>query len=474
MYKTIQVKLNVSDEVMAFLTHQGHAANSLINSTHYEIRQKHFAECPRTEFFDKDDFYRAGFKTKSVKDAGYANLCTLMKDNVHYQLLGGQCAQQTLKSVSEQYSSYNQLLRSWAKGELGKPLMPRYRKSGGVAGYTYPAQAVSLNIETGMCRLPIPRESNTFIKDELGLKEIWINGAVGFASRQLVEVRILPRNSTWYVEYVYQVGNDGATCSLNLDHKSAIGIDPGSARNWLTCVTTQGKSFIIDVKKIKASNQWYNKQVSLLKESKSQGFWSDELAQITEKRNRQMRDAINKAARFVVNYCLTHKIGNVVFGWNTGHKNGSDMGRRNNQSHVQLPTARLKDRIQQLCEENGIQFHATEESYTSKSSFLDNDELPEYGAKPQQWKPSGVRDGRIYKTATGKIINADANGAANILKKVAVQLGFSLVKIVRGALTLPKRYDLFKNLKKSYRKRCVSVAKPQALVRLIAAGATTV
>lgn len=453
MYKTIQVKLNVSDAVMDFLTHQGHAANSLINSAHYQIRQRHYAECPRVEFFDKDDFYRSSLKIKKVQDTGYANLCTLMKDNLHYQQLGGQCAQQTLKSVSEQYSSYNQLLSSWAKGEVGKPSMPTYRKSGGLSGFTYPAQAVTLDIETGMCRLPISQELNTVVKDELGLKEILINGAIGFSPLQLVEVRIVPRNNNWYAEYVYQMGNDGATCSLHLDYKSTIGIDPGSARNWLTCVTTEGKSFLIDVHKIKASNQWYNKQVATLKEGKPQGFWNDELAQITEKRNRQMRDAVNKAARFVVNYCLMHKIGNVVFGWNAGHKDSSNMGKKNNQNHVQIPTAKFKARLQQLCEEHGLQFHETEESYTSLSSFLDNDELPKYGEKPKEWKPSGTRNGRTYTTKDGTIVNADCNGAANILKKVAIQLGFSLAKIVREVLTLPKRYDLFRNLKKSYRKR---------------------
>lgn len=213
------------------------------------------------------------------------------EDNVHEQQLGGQCAQQTLKSVSEQYSSYNQLLSSWAKGEIPKPSMPKYRKSGGVAGFTYPAQAVVLDIETGMCRLPISRELNASVKDELGLKEIWINGATGFSPSQLVEVRILPRNNTWYAEYVYQTGNDGAICNLNLNHNSALGIDPGTARNWLTCVTTLGRSFIIDIKKVKANNQWYNKQVGAIKEGKPQGFWNEELAQITEKRNRQMRDA---------------------------------------------------------------------------------------------------------------------------------------------------------------------------------------
>lgn len=109
--------------------------------------------------------------------------------------------------------------------------------------------------------------------------------------------------------------------------------------------------------------------------------------------------------------------------------------------------------IKQLCEENGIQFTETEESYTSKASFLDDDFLPTYGGKPASWKPSGRRITRgQYKTAQGRLINADCNGAANILTKVSAQLGINLVESVRAVLTLPKRYDVFNGLKKSYRK----------------------
>ena len=89
------------------------------------------------------------------------------------------------------------------------------------------------------------------------------------------------------------------------------------------------------------------------------------------------------------------------------------MGKKNNQEFVQIPTAKLKNRIQQLCEEIGIQFVETEESYTDRSSFLDNDFLPIYGAKPKSWKSSGKRGkkgdgiGRgQYKTAQNILINS--------------------------------------------------------------------
>jgi len=184
---------------------------------------------------------------------------------------------------------------------------------------------------------------------------------------------------------------------------------------------------------LKSINQNYNRRVANLKEGKSAKYWDFELARITEKRNRVMRDAINKTARFIINHCIQNRLGIVVFGWNARQKDSSDIGRKNNQEFVQLPTAKLKKRIQQLCEEVGIQFIETEESYTSKSSFLDNDFLPQYGEKPERWKPSGRRGkkgdgiGRgQYKTAQNILLNSDCNGAANILRKVSIQLGLDL------------------------------------------------
>lgn len=453
MYGTIQVRYSGSEEIRDYLIYQCRQSNSLINSTIYYVKQAHFEDCPRGEFFSADEF-RTGFKLGRVKTAKYAALCLDLKDNPHYKALGGQSAQQTLKSVAESFSSYNGILANFFKGEATKPKMPRYRTKGGLAPISYPVQAVQFDIESGQCRLPVSLEIGSDVKELLGVKEIWVNGCTGIETSQIREVRILPRNNELYIEYVYEYGNQGATCSLALDHTQALGIDHGG-NSWLTCVSTKGKSFILDGRKLKSINQLANKRIASLKEGQAQGFWSDQLADLTEKRNRVMRDAIHKAARMIVNHCLENKLGMIVFGWNTGQKNGSNMGAKNNQSFVQIPTGRLKNRLQQLCDAVGIQFVETEESYTSKSSFLDGDFLPTWGAKPPSWKSSGRRVKRgQYQTGQGALINADCNGAANILRKVATQLGLDLAKVGRAALNLPKRYDLFKGLKKVYRKRC--------------------
>ncbi len=230
---------------------------------------------------------------------------------------------------------------------------------------------------------------------------------------------------------------------VQLDPTKALGIDHG-LNNWLTCISNVGTSFIIDGLHLKSLNQWYNKRVATLKEGQAQGFWSKQLASITEKRNRQMRDAVNKAARIVVNHCLQYGIGRIVFGWNQGQKDGANMGRKNNQKFVQIPTARLKARISQLCEQYVIEFVETEEAYTSQASFIDGDSLPKHGEKPEGWKSSGKRVKRgLFRTASNWYINADCNGAANVLRKVATMLELDLSGVGRGELTAPSRVRLW-------------------------------
>lgn len=466
-FKTQQIKVNEisPDNVLDYLVHGCEHAAKLANCVTYSIRQAHFEKCPRTEYFDANGMMRSGFKMKSVS-VSYAKLCEEFKSNSHYKALGGQQAQQVIKSVVESFRSYNKLIPLWFEGELnGRPQMPGYRSKGALASFSIPNQGVTLNIEDGTARIPLSMECKSDFK-EIG-DILTLPSANGFKASQLSEIRILPRNGALYAEYVYEDDSPSwPSCNLSLDHTKALGVDHG-LDNWLTCVSSEGKSFIVDGRKVKSLNQLYNKQVATIKEGKPQGYWDEGLAFITEKRNRQMRDAINKAARLVVNNCLENGYGVLVFGWGDGIKTSINLGSKTNQEFVLIPTSRLKDRIEQLCIEYGIEFIETEESYTSKTSFLDGDFLPTRGEKPASWKPSGKRGKRVkgklnnlgrggYLTAKGWKINADCNGAVNILRKVTTQLDLNLAKVARGALTLPQRYDPFKSLKKSYRERAVA------------------
>jgi putative transposase len=429
---TIQIKLNLEGFELAAVVDMCREANSLINSAKYVIR-RHFFNSGKPAFVECE----------------YESLDAEMKllDNQNYRALYSQAAQRILRSVAAEFTSFNGLMKRFFQGEGERPSLPGYRKKGGLAPVTYPAQNLEFDLETGRVKLPLGKLVQSETKEML--PELWIPGCVGIQPNQIIEVRILPRNGEFYAEYIYRQ----PTYQAAVDPGKVLGIDPG-VNNWLTCVSNVGKSFIIDGHRLKSLNQFYNKRVAALKEGKPQGYWDDELATICEKRNRQMRDAINKAARFILNWCLANQIGTVVFGWNQGIKDGINIGSKNNQEFVQIPTARLRVRLAQLFEQYGINFVETEEANTSAASFLDGDSLPAHGEKPVGWKASGKRVHRgLYRSAKGWFVSADANGAANIMAKVAAQLGFSLAEVGRAVLTLPQRYDVFSDLKKSYREK---------------------
>ncbi|AOY81609.1 transposase [Moorena producens JHB] len=387
---------------------------------------------------------------KAGKYLNNAELDKIMKTNVHFKAMRSACAQQTLHGVVESFKSYKALNKLYKKGKLtNKPRVPNYRRKGGMAIVSYPARWVKL--VNGQLKFPLGKQ----VKAWFGIDHFILPMPSNIDFKSVREFRFVPRNNYFYLEFVYKQPDLPTVSPTN----NTLGIDPGLS-NWLTCVSTTGKSFIVDGRKVKSQNQWYNKKVAKLKKSKHQDYWDEQLAFLTEKRNRQMRDNINKASRFVVNWCLRNGIDTVVFGWNKGNKDGIQIGKKNTQQYVQIPTARLRGRLEQLCIQHGIKFIETEESYTSKASFLDNDFLPTFGEKPEGWKQSGKRVRRgLYRSANNEIVNADCNGASNILRKVATQLGISLAEVGRAALNLPRRYKL-DSLSKSYREASWSLKLP--------------
>ena len=285
-------------------------------------------------------------------------------------------------------------------------------------------------METGLIRLPLGTET----AKATGVKEIYILAPKNLHPERIKEVRIFPRNRCFYVEWIYE-----RTESLALlDPTKALGIDPG-VKNWLSCISNTGDSFIIDGLRPNFWNRTLNREVA----KHQKGYWSKKLASQTEKRNRRMRDYINKISRHIANYCINSGIGTVVIGWNQGIKQKSNLGKKNNQNFVQLPTGKLKERLKVVLTEVGVNFVEVNEAYTSKASFLDNDLIPEYGKKPQGWKPSGRRIAtKLYRTAKGWICNADVQAAANILKVASIP-GIELDEITRGSVTCPIRLNLY-------------------------------
>jgi len=191
------------------------------------------------------------------------------------------------------------------------------------------------------------------------------------------EFTILPKNGVFYLECSYALEK----VETKLDMDQALAIDLGTSSNLMASVDTLGNSFLVDSRQAKAMNQLYNKRVANRKEGKPLNYWDSVLDRFTRKRNHQMRDMVNKAARLVVNHCLTHGIGTIVIGWNDGIKDGCNMGKKNNQQFVQMPLAKIKTRLEQLGVLYGFRVVQTEEANTSAGSYLDGDSLPEHGCK---------------------------------------------------------------------------------------------
>lgn len=338
--------------------------------------------------------------------------------------------QQTLMSVTEAFKSFKELRALYKQGQLHfKPQVPDYLTGSKLYKVAYPnSGAQRPTIVNGQLRFSL----GLTIRRWFGISEFFLPMPTNLDYSKVKEFTILPKNGAYYLEMSYEV----VPQKHELDVNQALSIDLGTADNLAACVDTLGNSLLIDARVMKAMNQLWNKKVATRKEGKPQAYWDSWLDRVTRKRNHQMRDGINKAAKLIIDHCLKYGIGTLVIGWNEGFKLSANIGRVQNQKFVQMPLGKLKGRLKQLCDLHGIRFQETEESYTSKSSYLDGDTLPVYGEKPEGWTASGKRFPRgLYTCANGSIVNSDLNGAANILRKVAGNLGINLSNLGRRCLS---------------------------------------
>jgi IS605 OrfB family transposase len=314
--------------------------------------------------------------------------------------------------------------------------MPYYRKKDDLFNLILSTNAIS--IKDGFLKTPMSREYRKLKDFHSDIKIPFPNRLVG---KVIKEIRILPVNDGKYfkVQYVYTVKQR----LQPLDTDKVMAIDIG-VENLATCVSNVRTPFIIDGRKIKSINQYWNKQTAYykaiaMKQYKTSKITTRRLQRLTFKRNNQANDYIKKTARYIINQCLEYQIGILIVGYNKDFKRSVNLGKSNNQNFVQLPTGKLRQQLEFLCWKYSINYLEVEESYTSKSSFLDNDELPEYKAEQPYTKSfSGRRIKRgLYQTKDGRFINADVNGAYNILRKG--KQDFTREELSRGLLESPLR-----------------------------------
>ena len=395
MYLSVkqQVK-HLSKEDYKTIKELCHVAKNLANEAIYNIRQYYFTE---GEYLNYEKNY------------------VLLKSSPNYKALNSNMAQQILKEVDGSFKSFFGLLKLAKQGKYAFKdcKLPHYLPKDGhttlVIGF------VRLNGN----KLILPF-SNSFRKTH---KSVEITIPPVLLDKKVKEIRIIPKAKARFfeIQYIYE-----AECvRRNLNKSNALALDLG-INNLVTAVSSKGNSFIIDGRKLKSINQWFNKENARLQSIKDKQHFGRKTTNrqkaIARDRNNKVNDYMNKAARKVIDYCINNDIGTLVVGYNKTFQRNTDMGKRNNQTFVNIPYGRLRDKLVYLCELNDITFVKQEESYTSKASFWDKDTIPVYNDdNPKEYQFSGKRVHRgQYKTKSGKTLNADVNGALNILRKSSV------------------------------------------------------
>lgn len=352
------------------------------------------------------------------------------KTNENYQLLSTDIAQQTLKVVDRSFRSFFNLIKKAKSGnyQFNQISLPRYLKKEGYFSLIVPR----IKVKDGFFKIPMSRE----FKAKYG--EVKLPFPDRLLDKSLKEVRIHPKYNCQFFEVEFITEEEPQIVEFNSDN--ALSVDLG-LNNLATCVSTNGASFIIDGRKLKSNNHWYNKSNAKLQSIKDkQGIKgiTKRQGQLLLKRNNQVRDYLSKTARYIVENCLRLDIGTLIVGTNKGWKQDINIGKRNNQNFVQIPFCSLKEKLKSLCESYGIEYIEQEESYTSKASALDNDDVPTYNPNnTTKHIFSGKRVKRgLYESKEGIKVNADANGAWNIGRK-SKHKGFS--QVCNGLLTSPLR-----------------------------------
>lgn len=361
-------------------------AKNLYNHANYIIRQEFCSSHKWIRYSDLDSILK---KDKDYPD--YANMPT------------AQSAQQILRLLDKNWTSFFKSIKDWFKHKdkyLGRPKLPKYKSKNGREILILTNQNVKLKGDI----LHFPK---TFNKFTIEPQFINISDFVSFQ-----QVRFLPRNKHIVIEIVYNI----EVPDLVNDNGRYLSIDIG-VDNLSTITNNFNEApVIVNGKGLKSMNQYYNKSLahykSITKMLNKQDY-SNRQNKLTIKRNAKMTDYLHKTSRFIVDYAKQHSVSVIVIGHNKEWKHNSVLSKKVNQHFVQIPFNTLIKQIQYKAEEFSIKVILVEESYTSGTSFLDN-ELP----TKENYNKSRRKHRGLFKSNNGILINADVNGAFQILKKV--------------------------------------------------------
>ncbi len=436
MYRTRQYRINKKHDLYDYCCSICHASATLYNRANFILRQYSSAIAAmkeyKTLFPNQMEVFRlVSNSLEGTKYApkgqwlSYGSLDYLLKstnDRAYYGL-PSQANQQILKLLMRDYKSFFEAVKAYAIDKTaftGRPHMPGYVRKGKMKTAVLTNQICRVKDEN-LLRFP-------------GTKEMLMLGDISFTWK-LKEVRIKPAGRDFVIDVVMEIENRGIEpkddslmlkALKEMDDISGIrvmAIDPGTDNIAAVANNFGARPFVIKGGIIKSINQLYNKEIGRLSSCAmtcNQRYRTRRMEALTGKRNRRIKDQFHKISRQLADYARDNRVDIVVMGHNVFQKQEIGIGHIGNQNFVQIPMLVFADMLRYKLAEYGIRFVLTEESYTSKTDFLAQDDIPVYRKGDNtEYVFSGKRIKRgLYRHFDGTVTNADINGAANILRKV--------------------------------------------------------
>ncbi|MGH2501801.1 MAG: RNA-guided endonuclease InsQ/TnpB family protein, partial [Ktedonobacterales bacterium] len=360
----------------------------------------------------------------------YGEVFHRINDHEAYWALPRKVSNDVLRQLDRDWRGFFAALKAWKADPtkfLGWPKLPRYKdKQAGRNLLIYDLQALSA---PGLRRGEI-------VPSQLGI-------TIQTKQTTIKQARTAPRNGYFVVEVVYEREPVPATNNPDLH----AGIDIGL--NNLATIASDKAGFvprIVNGRPVKSINQFYNKRKAALLRKLGHPGTTTQIERLTAHRTQQIDHYLHTASRLIIDLLVAEGIGTLVIGKNPLWKQEVNMGKRNNQNFVSVPHARFIDMLTYKAKLVGMQVIVTEESFTSKASFLDADPLPVYGsAQVPTFSGKRVKRG-LYQAANGRCINADVNGAYNIIRKVlpnAFSKGIAGTAVCPVRLTVRTKSDVY-------------------------------
>ncbi len=367
-------------------------------------------ELDQVSFAAKNLYNRANYNVRQgmILTGDFSNyylLDKVLKTSPEYQALPAKVSQQTLLNLEQNWRAFFAGIKEYSIHPdkfKGPPKFPKYKDKNGRALVTYTQQAVS---------------KKALKKGRIKLSGLKFSFPTKVRFDVLNQVRIVPQTDCYLLEVIYQK----QALEPKAKTEKIAAIDLGI--NNLIALTSNQLGFqpiLINGRPLKSLNQFYNQKKSHLQTQLPQGqYWSNRLNRLTRIRKQKINDYFHRVSSYLVGILLENNIDTLVIGKNKNWKQNLNIGKINNQKFTNIPHNILSDKIRYKCELQGIKVKEIEESYTSKASFLEQDTMPVYGEeKSEKIKFSGQRIKRgLYRSQSGRIINADVNGSYNILRK---------------------------------------------------------